>query len=225
MFVPMVLAMLYAGGTPLKYLLLLLAAGALAAALVLGALFLPARLGWSPEAQARLTRWTGLSEYQRNRLLVFIEPGRDPLGAGWNKTQSEIAVGSGGLTGKGYLQGTQNMLGFLPRTVVPTDFIFSVITEETGFLGSVTVLGLFFIVIACGLYAGLVAPDKTGRLLCVGVTTMIFSHVMINVAMTIGLMPITGLPLPLISYGGTFMLSTMMGLGLVQSVFIRRAGE
>ena len=120
--------------------------------------------------------------------------------------------------------GTQNILGFLPKTVAPTDFIFAVITEEKGFVGSATVLGLFAVVFLCGLQAAVVANDKLGRLLCIGIMTMLFSHVVVNVSMTIGLMPIAGLPLPLISYGGTFMMSTMAALGVVQSVYIRRVG-
>lgn len=224
-FVPMILTMLYVGGARLKYILLLLAGGILLVGFMISAVILPERLGWSPEKQERLGKWSGLSNYQRSRIMVFLNPGHDPLGAGWNKTQSEITVGSGGLTGKGYLKGTQTSLEFLPRTVAPTDFIFAVITEETGFLGSVAVLGLFGILLFCGMYTALTASDKAGRLLCVGVMAMIFSHVMVNVAMTIGLMPITGLPLPLISYGGTFMLSTLIALGLVQSVYVRRVGE
>jgi rod shape determining protein RodA len=163
-----------------------------------------------------------LDDYQKERILVFFNPGRDPLGAGWNKIQSEIAVGSGGLTGKGYLKGTQNVLGYLPRTVAPTDFIYSVIAEEMGFLGSSLILALYAAILVAGVRVAWRAPDTFGRLLTMGVVTMLFSHVFVNVAMTIGLMPITGLPLPLISYGGSFMLSTMLALGMVQSVNIRR---
>lgn len=166
--------------------------------------------------------WVTLSDYQRDRIMVFVDPGRDPLGAGWNKMQSQIAVGSGGLSGKGYLKGTQNILGFLPRTVAPTDFIYSVISEETGFAGSVLVLTMFGIILVCGVRASLAAKDKFGRLLAVGITAMLFTHVFVNIAMTIGLMPITGLPLPLMSYGGSFMLSCMIGLGLLQSIYTRR---
>lgn len=197
---PLMAAMLYVAGVPLRYLLFLFGLGLLA--LVPG--------------------WFILDGYQKERLLVFFDPGRDPLGAGWNSIQSSIAVGSGGLTGKGYMMGTQNILGFLPRTVAPTDFIFSVIAEEKGFIGSVALLVLFVALMACGLRASLASRDKLGRLLAVGVVTLLFSHMFVNMAMTVGLMPITGLPLPLVSYGGSFMVCTMAGLGIVQSVYVRR---
>lgn len=197
---PIALMLLYAGGVPLKTLVFL---GVLALCL------LP--LGWFV-----------LDEYQKNRILVFFEPGRDVYGAGWNKLQSQIAVGSGGLTGKGFLAGTQNVLGFLPKSVAPTDFIYSVVAEEMGFAGSALVLSLYAAVILGVMRAALVSVDKFGRLLCVGVATMLFTHVFVNIAMTIGLMPITGLPLPLMSYGGSFMVTTMCGLGMVQSVYVRR---
>ena len=199
-FVPMVGVMLFTAGMPLRMLAIL---GGLGLCL--------APIGWF-----------GLGDYQKERLLVFFDPGRDPLGAGWNKMQSLIAVGSGGLTGKGYLNGTQNILGFLPRTVAPTDFIYSVIAEETGFTGSVMVLALYGVVLIGAVRAALAARNRFGRLLAIGAAALLFSHVFVNVAMTIGLMPITGLPLPLISYGGSFMMGTMILLGLVQSVYVRR---
>lgn len=198
--VPMSLVLLYAAGVPLKTLCFLV---------VLGLCLLP--LGWLV-----------LDEYQRNRILVFRDPGRDVYGAGWNMLQSKIAVGSGGLTGKGFLSGTQNVLGFLPKSVAPNDFIYSVLAEEMGFMGSALVLSLYAAVILGVMRAALVSVDQFGRLLCVGVATLLFSHVFVNIAMTIGLMPITGLPLPLMSYGGSFMVSTMCGLGIVQSVYVRR---
>ena len=200
MLVPVTLVLLYAGGVPLRYLAILVGIGLLL----------------SPFG------WFGLDEYQKTRIYVFFDPSRDPMSGGWNKIQSEIAVGSGGLSGKGYLMGTQNILGFLPRTVAPTDFIFSVIAEEAGFLGSILVLGLFAVILSCGIRAAIRARDKLGRLLATGITTMLFCHMFVNVAMTVGLAPITGLPLPLISYGGSFMVCTMAGLGLVQSVYVRR---
>ena len=166
--------------------------------------------------------WYKLKEYQKERILVFLDPARDPLNKGWNKIQSEIAVGSGGLTGKGYLNGTQNILGYLPRGVAATDFIFSVIAEEMGFAGSMLVLVLFSALLLSIARAALRAPDRLGRYLCLGVLGMMFAHIFVNIGMTIGRMPVTGLPLPLISYGGSFMLSTMMALGLTQSVYSRR---
>jgi rod shape determining protein RodA len=135
--------------------------------------------------------------------------------------QSEISVGSGGLTGKGFLKGTQNILGFLPRSVAPTDFIYAVIAEERGFVGSAVVLGLFAVVILCGTLAAVNSGNTLGRLLCMGVVAMIFCHVFINIAMTVGLAPIVGVPLPFVSYGGSFMVVMMSALGIVQSVHIR----
>ncbi|MEI6150522.1 MAG: FtsW/RodA/SpoVE family cell cycle protein, partial [bacterium] len=142
-FLPIVTAMLFAAGAPARPLVTLMAGGALAVLLVLAAVALPERLGMTPEHQEKFFQTIRLSDYQRDRIAVFLHPGKDPMGTGWNKRQSEIAVGSGGLTGKGFLNGTQNILGFLPRTVAPTDFIFSVIAEETGFIGSAVVLSLF----------------------------------------------------------------------------------
>ena len=166
--------------------------------------------------------WMLMGEYQKERVRVFLNPERDPTGTGWNKIQAEIAVGSGGLRGKGYGNGTQNILGYLPRNVAPTDFIYAVIAEEKGFVGSVGVLALFAVVIGGGFRAARGARDKFGQLLATGLVTLVFCHVFVNTAMTIGLLPITGVPLPLVSYGGSIMVSTMIGLGLIQSVFARR---
>jgi len=208
--IPLALVMLFAAGTPLRPLATLVGAGVLA----LGVLII--WLQFFPDTCPFLT------EYQKSRVLVYLNVNSDPLGAGWNKLQSQIAVGSGGLLGKGYLQGTQNLLGYLPRTVAPTDFIFSVVAEEAGFAGSLLVIGLYGVVVTRCLRTALRASEAFGRLLAAGVGTLIFTHVFVNIAMTAGLMPITGLPLPLMSYGGSFMVSTMLALGLVQSVYLRR---
>ena len=223
-FLPVVMAMIFAAGAAIRPLALLVAAGVLGVLLVLAAVALPERLGMTPEHQERFFSAIHLSDYQRERIEVFLQPGKDPMGSGWNKRQSEIAVGSGGLTGKGFLNGTQNILGFLPRTVAPTDFIFSVISEERGFVGSAMVVGLYGILVVCGLYAAMVARDKMGRILCVGIVTMIFTHAFVNMAMTVGILPVVGIPLPLVSYGGTFMVITLFALGLIQSVYVRRPG-
>ncbi|MCS6771117.1 MAG: rod shape-determining protein RodA [Kiritimatiellae bacterium] len=199
-FAPMFLAMLFVGGMPIRYAIVLVFLGAVTA----------------------VPGWFLLSDYQRERILVFLDPSRDPLGSGWNSIQSSIAVGSGGLFGKGYLMGTQNVLGFLPRTVAPTDFIFSVIAEETGFVGSVTLLTLYAILLGGVVRAGIASRDKLGRLIATGVATLLFCHIFVNLAMTVGLMPITGLPLPLVSYGGSFMITATAGLGLAQSIYVRR---
>ena len=166
--------------------------------------------------------WLHLKPYQRQRLTVFLNPDRDPLGAGWNLNQSLIAVGSGGVTGKGYLQGTQTLLGYLPRTVAPNDFLFSVIAEEKGFLGSAGVVGLYAVLFWRGWRIAAGARDRLGMLLATGVVVMLFVHVFVNIGMTIGLMPVTGVPLPLLSYGGSFVLVTMTALGLLQNVWLHR---
>jgi rod shape determining protein RodA len=208
--VPMVLLLLFCAGSPLRPLLTLVGAG------VVSLLTIILWLKYFPESFPLLT------DYQKDRMLVFLNIAQDPLGTGWNAQQSLIAVGSGGLFGKGYLQGTQNILGFLPRTVAPTVFIFSVVAEETGFAGSSLLLALYTLVVVRCMRAAGQARDMLGTLLAAGVGGLIFSHVFVNIAMTIGLMPITGKPLPLMSYGGTFMVSTMTALGLVQSVYLRR---
>ncbi len=166
--------------------------------------------------------WVPLRDYQRNRILAFAAPEKvDPNGAGvaYNLSQSLISVGSGGLVGKGWTQGTQAQLGYLPRPVAHNDFIFSVIAEEKGFLGSLTVLGLFGIVMFNGIRIASSARDRFGTLLALGVTVLFMVHVFVNIAMTIGLVPITGIPLPFISYGGSFLLSCCLLQGLVQSVW------
>lgn len=219
-FVPMTLAMMYAAGMPMRVLNFILLIGAVAVAVFMAAMFVPPALGMTREQHAEVLDWIFLSPYHYDRMAVFFDSDLDPLGAGWNRSQSEIAVGSGGLWGKGYLKGTQNILGFLPRSVAPTDFIFAVIAEEKGFMGTLTVLTLFALLLSSGLSAALAAPDKMGRLLCVGFMALIFCHVLVNIAMTVGFMPITGLPLPLLSYGGSFMIVTMTSLGIVQSVRI-----
>lgn len=197
---PVVWVMLLIAGVPAKRLLMLV---------LLAALMAP-------------VGWLAMDEYQKERVRVFLDPGRDPKGTGWNKIQSEMAVGSGGLRGKGYLAGTQKSLGYLPQTVAPTDFIYSVIGEEAGFMGSAALLGLFAVVIGGGFRAAAGARDKFGQLLAAGLSTLVFCHVFVNTAMTIGLLPITGIPLPLLSYGGSIMVSTMLGLGLIQGVYARR---
>ena len=164
--------------------------------------------------------WVPLHDYQRNRIISFIWPDKiDPMGVGWNQRQSLISVGSGGLAGKGWTEGTQAQLGYLPRSVAHNDFIFSVIAEEKGFLGSLTVLGLFGLVLFNGIRIAGLARDRFGTLLAIGVTVLFAVHVFVNIAMTIGLVPITGIPLPFISYGGSFVLSCCLLQGLVQSVY------
>jgi rod shape determining protein RodA len=166
--------------------------------------------------------WVPLHDYQRNRILTFAAPDIiDPSGTkdAWNLTQSQISVGSGGLTGKGWTKGTQAQLGYLPPAVAHNDFIFSVIAEEEGFLGSLTVLTLFGVVMFNGVRIAGLARDRFGKLLAIGVTVLFAVHVFVNIAMTFGMVPITGIPLPFISYGGSFVLSCCLLQGLVQSVY------
>ncbi len=162
----------------------------------------------------------GIKKYQKNRILTFIDPGRDPRGTGYNSIQSKIAVGSGRFLGKGFRKGTQSQLEFLPER--HTDFIYSVLSEEHGFIGSLTTFILFLILYIMGIRIARQARDKFGALITVGVLSYLFWHVTVNIGMVIGLLPIVGVPLPLLSYGGSSLLSTMAGLGLISSVAYRK---
>lgn len=164
--------------------------------------------------------WRMLADYQKRRILTFLDPQRDPLGAGYHVTQSKIAVGSGGLFGKGYLQGTQSQLHFLPEH--HTDFAFSVWAEEWGFVGCALLLGAFLLLLLYGLHVASRATDPVARLLALGVVVFFFWPVAINVAMTLGLMPVVGIALPFISYGGSSLVTSMMALGLLLNVHSRR---
>ena len=164
--------------------------------------------------------WQFLHDYQRERILTFFNPEADPLGAGYHILQSKIALGSGGLLGKGYLQGTQSHLNFLPEK--QTDFIFTMMAEELGFFGVTAVLLLYLAIATYGVVMSCRSNNHFGRLLGMGVTVTFFFHVFFNIAMVIGLIPIVGLPLPLISYGGSSMLSLMLGLGLLMCVHVHR---
>jgi rod shape determining protein RodA len=163
-----------------------------------------------------------LKGYQKERILVFLYPERDPENRGWNQRQSELAVGSGGFYGKGFMQGTQNTLGFLPQTVSNTDFIFSVIAEETGFMGAFFIVSMYALLIAAAIRTAAIARDQFGAFLAAGIAAIFFMHSVVNIGMSVRLMPVTGLPLPLVSYGGSFMLSSMIYLGLLQSIYIHR---
>lgn len=162
----------------------------------------------------------GLRDYQKNRILTFLAPTNDPRGTGYNSIQSRIAVGSGQFFGKGFRKGTQSQLEFLPER--HTDFIYSVLSEEHGFVGSLLTMGLFCSLFYFIIRIALNARDKFGALICIGVLCYVFWHMFINIGMVIGLLPIVGVPLPLLSYGGSSMLTTMAGLGLVSSVAFRR---
>jgi rod shape determining protein RodA len=224
--VPTGLAMLYVAGTPRRYLLRLLGGVSL-----LGALFVVDVLLMPPNWQVKL------EDYQRRRLMVYFSKDYAPANApkaererkrkqqfddSHNVRQALISVGSGGLTGKGWRQGTQNALGYLPRAVAHNDFIFSVIAEEKGFVGSVIVLTLYGAVLFSGIRIAGQARDRLGKTLAVGVVTLLFSHVFINIGMNIRIMPVTGVPLPLLSYGGSSVLGSLIAMGILQNVYIYR---
>ena len=164
--------------------------------------------------------WNMLHEYQQRRILVLLNPESDPQGSGYHITQSKIAVGSGELFGKGYREGTQSQLEFLPEHT--TDFVFSVLAEEWGFVGSVALIGLFFVLVASMLRITARSRDAFSALVAFGITSQFFAHIVINIGMVIGLMPVVGIPLPLISYGGSAMLSLMFGIGVLQGISMRR---
>ncbi len=164
--------------------------------------------------------WSFLKDYQRQRILTFLDPERDPLGAGYHIIQSKIAVGSGQFLGKGFLKGTQAHLQFLPER--HTDFVFSVLAEEWGFVGAAGVLILYALLVLWGLDIAAKARDEFGRLLAVGLTSILFLHVVVNVGMVLGLLPVVGVPLPLFSYGGSSVVSTFLIAGLLLNVRMRR---
>jgi len=165
--------------------------------------------------------WTfALRDYQQKRILDFLDPSRDPLASGYQAIQSKIAIGSGGLFGKGYLEGPQTQLRFLPTQ--HSDFVFSVLAEEWGFIGSVVVLGLYLGVLIWGLWIARNSKDGFGAMLAVGIVGLLFWPVVINVAMVLGLAPVIGVPFPLLSYGGSALLASLIGLGLLLNVSMRR---
>ena len=189
--------MLLAAGTPMKYLLGLIGLGVSAIPILI--IF-------------------ALKEYQRNRILVFIDPMRDPLGAGYNVIQSRIAVGSGGFSGKGFMLGTQSKLKFLPEP--HTDFIFSVFSEEFGFIGNIILISLFGILLFRVILTGIKTRDRRCKILVSGVASWLWFQMFESIGMSIGLTPVTGLPLPFLSYGGSSLLAIFVALGLVASVHI-----
>ncbi len=163
--------------------------------------------------------WDKLHDYQKRRIETFLNPGHDPYGAGYQIIQSRIAIGSGGVTGKGYLQGSQKALAFLPMR--HTDFIYSVVGEELGLIGSVSVVLLYALLILRGYRIALAARSRFASLMAVGLVSALFYHIMVNMLMTIGWAPVTGLPLPLLSYGGTALVVNAIQIGLLQNVALR----
>ena len=225
--IPIGLAMVYVAGTPMKYLKRLIGGGGIIVALlVIDVIVVPPK--W---------RFISLKEYQRERILVFFgaefaradatseerrRAQQRQRAKTYNIQQALISVGSGGLAGKGWRQGTQNTLGYLPRGVAHNDFIFSVIAEEKGFSGSFLVIGLYAVILFTGLRIANHARDRLGKLIATGIVALFFSHIFINIGMNIRLMPVTGIPLPLLSYGGTSVLCTMIAAGVLQNVYIYR---
>ncbi|MBI2949035.1 MAG: rod shape-determining protein RodA [Verrucomicrobia bacterium] len=223
---PSGLVMMFVAGVPPAFLKRLMGTGIVLVGLILvDVLFAPP--GWR----------IPMEEYQRERLLVYFGKDFAPrnataaerqrarerqLSKTYNVEQALISVGSGGLTGKGWRQGTQNTLGYLPRGVAHNDFIFSVIAEEKGFLGSATLIVLYTVILFTGIKIAGQARDRLGKLLAIGIVTMLFSHVFINIGMNIRIMPVTGIPLPLLSYGGTSVLCSLVAAGILQSIYIYR---
>jgi rod shape determining protein RodA len=164
--------------------------------------------------------WFFLKDYQRERVLTLFDPERDPLGAGWNIIQSKTAIGSGGVFGKGLFEGTQSHLEFLPES--KTDFIIAVVGEELGLVGVAALLMAYLVVISRGLYIAAQAPNTFGRLAVGGLTLTFFVYVFVNIAMVCGLLPVVGIPLPLVSYGGTSALTLMAGFGIVMAIHTHR---
>jgi rod shape determining protein RodA len=197
-FLAILFAMLFAAGVPGRHLAGLAGLGVAALPLV----------------------WHLLLPYQRSRLMVFADPNLDPLGAGYSLIQSKIAIGSGQMWGKGLFEGTQNVLQFLPMQ--HTDFVFAVIGEEFGFVGGVAILLLFWVWLMRALRIAFVARDPFGAYLTVGIVSMVAFHVFVNVGMTIGIMPVTGIPLPFLSYGGSALVTNLSAAGILLSVAIRR---
>ncbi|MCG8511381.1 MAG: rod shape-determining protein RodA, partial [Rhodospirillales bacterium] len=164
--------------------------------------------------------WQFLFDYQKKRVLSFLDPESDPLGAGYHIIQSKIALGSGGLFGKGFLQGTQSHLNFLPEK--QTDFVFTMLAEEFGLVGGLALIGLYIILLIYGFAISMRSRSQFGRLVGMGVTTIFFLYIFINIAMVMGLIPVVGAPLPLISYGGTAMVTLLFGFGLLMGVYVHR---
>lgn len=164
--------------------------------------------------------WIFLKDYQKNRLILFLNPNLDPLGGGYNVIQSRIAIGSGGFLGNGIFSGLQSQLNFLPAQ--HTDFIFSVVGEELGFLGVIFLLGLYVIILWRGIKIALEARDLLGSLLAAGAVSFLFFHIVVNIGMAMGMLPATGLPLPFLSYGGSFMISNLLAIGILLNVKLNK---
>ena len=218
--VPAVLVLLLCAGVWRRGLLVLVAVGGILAMTVLGAVYEAERPGVSPERRARIMCFVPLRDHQVRRVRTFLFPDEDRQGAGYNLRQAKISIGSGGFSGKGIGRGETNHLKYLPPAISMNDFIFCVYAEETGFVGSLVLLALFGLLLFSCCRTAFATADDIGRMLALGVATLVFAHVYVNIAMSIGILPITGLPLPFISSGRTFLIVVMCALGLVQNVSI-----
>ncbi|WP_337875469.1 rod shape-determining protein RodA [Elioraea sp.] len=203
---------------------------ALITLMVAGAVFFAAGVRWwkfalviGAVAIAAPIVYESLHDYQRQRILTFLDPESDPLGAGYHVIQSKIALGAGGMFGRGFLQGTQSQLNFLPEK--QTDFIFTMLAEEFGFVGAASVLALNLLVVLYGLAMALACRHQFGRLVAAGITVNFFLYVFVNIAMVMGMIPVGGVPLPLISHGGSAMITVLIGFGVLMSVHVHRAVE
>ncbi len=197
-FIPILFVMLLVSGANIKHMLRVLAAGLVCIPFV----------------------WLFFKDYQKARLLVFLNPNLDPLGAGYTIIQSKIAIGSGGLFGKGWLSGTQNQLNFLPER--HTDFIFSVVGEEWGFVGGALLLWLYYKFISKGILIAETTSDLYGKSLAYGIVTIFSVHIIVNIGMVCGLMPVVGLPLPFLTYGGSFLISALVSVGILENIRFKR---
>ena len=218
--VPATLLMLLVARVWRRGLLTVFCTAGIAAAAVIGAVYEAEKPGVSEERREAILNYVPLKPHQVKRVRVFLFPEEDIHGAGYNLRQAKISIGSGGFSGKGFGKGETNHLKYLPPSISMNDFIFCVYAEETGFIGSIVLLALFGMLLIPCVWTAYTAADDCGRLLALGISALIFAHVFINIAMSIGIVPITGLPLPLISAGRTFLVTVMAGLGLTQSVAI-----
>lgn len=222
---PAFLVILLAGRIWRRGITVLLVAGALAAAALLGAVHEAERPGVTPEHREAILKYVPLKPHQLKRVKTFLYPDTDPAGAGYTIRQAMIAIGSGGFAGKGIGKGETNSLKYLPPSVSMNDFIFCVYAEETGFVGSLVLLSLFATLCVSCAWIAWGASDTRGRLFALGFATLLFAHIYVNIGMSVGLVPITGLPLPFISSGRTFLLTVMAGLGITQSISIHKEEE
>lgn len=218
--VPTVVLMLFVARVWRRGLVMILAVGIVSAFALLGTVYEAEKPGVTAARRERILKWVPLKSHQLSRVKVFLFPEQDLTGAGYTLRQAKISIGSGGFSGRGIGKGEANHLKYLPQSISMNDFIFCVYAEETGFAGSLVLLSLFAALLVSGAWTAVVARDSSGRLLAIGVSTLVFAHVWINIAMSIGLVPITGLPLPFISSGRTFLVTVMAGFGLIQSVSI-----